>query len=97
MVARSPLAWVMIFLLWVSVIVSSFAVVLTTYQVRSQTNHLEKLRREASDLRVEWGRYLLEQSTWGSYGRIEKIASEQLRMKVPTGEEIEIITADKIR
>lgn len=69
--------------------------VLSTYQVRSQVNQLEQLRSEASDLRVQWGRFLLEQSTWGSYKRIEKLAVERLQMQVPEGEQIKIIIDDR--
>lgn len=83
------------FLLWLLVIGSSFAVVLSTYQVRSQVNQLEQLRSEASDLRVQWGRFLLEQSTWGSYKRIETLAVERLQMQVPEGEQIKIIIDDR--
>lgn len=69
--------------------------VLSTYQVRSQVNQLEQLRSEASDLRVQWGRFLLEQSTWGSYKRIETLAVERLQMQVPEGEQIKIIIDDR--
>ncbi len=74
---------------------SSFAVVLSTYQVRSQVNELAQLQREASNLRVEWGRFLLEQSTWGSYKRIEAIAVESLQMQVPSDEQITLIIDDR--
>jgi cell division protein FtsL len=82
------------FALWAAVILSSFAVVLITYQVRSQVNELVQLQREASNLRVEWGRFLLEQSTWGSYKRIEATAVERLQMQVPTIEQITLIIDD---
>lgn len=68
---------------------------LSTYQVRTQVNQLEQLRSEASDLRVQWGRFLLEQSTWGSYKRIEALAVERLQMQVPEGEQIQIIIDDR--
>lgn len=68
---------------------------LSTYQVRTQVNQLEQLRSEASDLRVQWGRFLLEQSTWGSYKRIETLAVERLQMQVPEGEQIQIIIDDR--
>lgn len=91
----NPLACLCVFLLWAAVILSSFAVVLSTYQVRSQFNELTQLQREASNLRVEWGRFLLEQSTWGSYKRIETSAVESLQMQVPSNEQITLIVDDK--
>lgn len=92
---RSLRVWGAVFVLWLLVVGSSFAVVLSTYQVRTQVNQLEQLRSEASDLRVQWGRFLLEQSTWGSYKRIETLAVERLQMQVPEGKQIQIIIDDR--
>jgi cell division protein FtsL len=94
MCRHGPLALLIFFSLWAAVVISSFAVVLSTYQVRSQVNELAQLQREASNLRVEWGRFLLEQSTWGSYQRIESMALERLQMQAPSNEQITIIIDD---
>ena len=94
MCRHGSLALLMVFSLWATVVLSSFAVVLSTYQVRSQVNELAQLQREASNLRVEWGRFLLEQSTWGSYERIETMAEERLHMQAPSNEQITIIFND---
>ena len=32
---------------------------------------------------AEWGRLILEQSTWTAHNRIEALASEQLKMHIP--------------
>jgi cell division protein FtsL len=74
--------------LWVAVIVSSLALVYSTFDSRVKFNELENLRREQNRLRVEWGQYLLEESTWAEYGRVEKLANEKLDMKVPDMENI---------
>ena len=37
----------------------------------------------ASNLEVQWGQLLIEQSTFGVEGRIEQKAFEQLQMEVP--------------
>lgn len=78
-------------LLWLAVIASALAVVASTHQVRKQTNTLETLRREAAQLQVEWGQYLLEQSTWASYSRVEAIATQQLGMFPATAERIVMV------
>lgn len=75
-------------LLWLLVIASALAVVASTHQVRKQTNTLETLRREAAQLQVEWGQYLLEQSTWAAYSRVEAIATQKLGMFPATAEDI---------
>ena len=77
--------------LWVAVMSTGFAVVATTHDVRVQVNQLENLRRQASDERVEWGRYLLEQGTLAAYSRVEKISLEKLQMQVPKNDQIIIV------
>jgi cell division protein FtsL len=43
---------------------------------------------QQDELQVEWGKYLLEESAWASYGRIEKVATEKLLMQVPVMQQI---------
>ncbi|MGH1484768.1 MAG: cell division protein FtsL [Cellvibrionaceae bacterium] len=74
--------------LWLLVIASALAVVYVTYDTRVKFNELETLRREQSQLQVVWGQYLLEESTWAAYGRIEKLAEDKLLMQVPKAEDI---------
>ena len=78
-------------LLWLGVVVSALAVVASTHQVRKQTNTLETLRREAAQLQVEWGQYLLEQSTWAAYSRVEAIATQKLGMFPATADQIVMV------
>jgi len=81
--------------LWLGCIVSALAVVAVTQQVRGDINQLEALRRESADLEVQWGQYLLEQSTWASYTRVEKQAAEQLGMKIPDPGQIILIEKER--
>ncbi len=74
--------------LWASVIASALAVVFLAYDTRVKFNELEILRREKNGLQVEWGQYLLEESTWAAYSRVEKIAIEKLGMQVPKPDHI---------
>lgn len=87
--------WLVVVGLWLTNIVSALAVVAVTQQVRRDTNELETLRRESADLEVQWGQYLLEQSTWASYTRVEKQAAEQLGMKVPDASQIILIEKER--
>lgn len=79
---RSQLFW-WIVALWLAVIASSLGVVYVAYDTRAKLNELESLRRQQSELQVVWGQYLLEESTWAAYGRVEKLARERLAMKIP--------------
>lgn len=78
--------------LWLAVIGSALGVVASTQVVRRDVNELETLRREASQLQVQWGQYLLEQSTWAAYGRVENAARSELNMTAPTPDDIVMVT-----
>ncbi len=55
------------------------------YVALQQEQELEK-RYE-----VEWGQLQLEQSTWAMHSRIEKIATQQLRMRVPSSARTQVV------
>lgn len=74
--------------LWLAIIVSAFSVIYVTYDTRVKFNALENLRREESQLQVVWGQYLLEESAWAAYARVERLAQEKLSMQVPATQEI---------
>ncbi len=77
--------------LWLGVLLSAYAVVWTTHDSRQKINGLESLRRQAADLQVEWGQYLLEQSAWAAYSRIERLALQDLDMIIPDSEKIVMV------
>jgi cell division protein FtsL len=87
--------WLLVVSLWVANVASALAVVAVTQQVRRDTNELEELRRESAELEVQWGQYLLEQSTWASYRRVEQQAVEELNMKVPEANQIILIERER--
>tara|TARA_B110000879_G_C10771546_1_gene355483 strand:- start:71 stop:352 length:282 start_codon:yes stop_codon:yes gene_type:complete len=82
----TTLSWVIF--LWFAVVLSALAVVFVTNESRNNLNQLEILRREKAQLHVDWGRFLLEQSAWSSFGRIERIATDKLGMSVPSGKQL---------
>ena len=72
-------------------ILSALSVVYVSHLCRQLYNDLSKLEQEANAFQVEWGRYLLEQSSWASLSRIEQLATGRLQMRVPGAEEIIVI------
>ena len=68
------------------VIVSSVAVIYSTHSARTEFMILQKLERERDHLNEEWGRLLLEQSTWASPNRVENQAKTRLGMRVPSSD-----------
>jgi len=77
--------------LWLAVLATALAVVNAAHVSRGYLNQLEIMRREAAQLHVVWGQYLLEQSAWSAYSRIEQEAVERLQMEIPTGERLILI------
>lgn len=77
--------------LWFAVMASGIGVVYSNHLSRQLFSELETKRRIASELHVEWGQYLLEQSTWAAYSRVEKIAAEKLEMQTPAQQQIVIV------
>lgn len=67
---------------------SAVAVAYSVHKSRHYLNELQSLESDRDRLETEWGQLLLEQHTWGSYGRIGKIALEQLQMRNPAATEI---------
>lgn len=79
--------------LWVAVLISSITIVYTSHDTRNKFNELELLRGVQNELQVKWGQYLLEESAWASYGRIESVAVEKLSMQVPSAQQIIMVNS----
>jgi cell division protein FtsL len=82
---------VAVVLLGLAVTVSATGVVYAKYASRKQFLELESIRTKRDAMEVEWGRLQLEQSTWATHGRVEKIAREKLDMRTPAVEEVKVI------
>ena len=70
-------------LLLSTVVASSIAVVYSKYTARQAFVTLQKLETTRDQLNEEWGRLLLEQSTWANPVRIENQSRLRLNMIVP--------------
>ena len=46
---------------------------------------------------VEWGQLQLEQGTWGTHARIERIATRELNMRLPAENRVEVVAAPEAR
>lgn len=89
--APTRAAVLMLVTLWLGVLLSAYGVVWTTHDSRQKVNGLESMRRQAAGLQVEWGQYLLEQSAWAAYSRIERLAMQDLDMIIPDSEKIVMV------
>lgn len=78
-------------LLGLAVVISASGVVYAKYASRKNFAELESIRAKRDAADVQWGRLQLEQSTWATHGRVEKIAREKLNMRIPLVEEVKVI------
>lgn len=73
-------------------IIGALSVVTSQHKTRSMFVALQYEHDVARQLEVEWGQLQLEQSTLAMHGRIERIASTKLNMKVPTASRVQIVS-----
>lgn len=87
-VKRLPTGSFLMLLLYIGLLLSAIAVAYSTYWNRQLLNSLYSELSVRDKAQAEWGRLILEQSTWTAHSRIESLAVEQLRMRVPDPAEI---------
>lgn len=78
-------------LLWLAVLGSSLGVIYAKHEARSRFNELQKLTQQRDDLDIEWGRLQLEQSTWATHGRVERVARDELGMITPQATDLRVV------
>ncbi len=78
-------------ILLVLVLGTAVGVEYMTHQTRQLFSELQRMVRHEEILRADWGRLLLEMSTWGAHARVEKMAREKMGMDVPKLDDIEVI------
>ena len=70
-------------LLLLAAVFCALSVVTSQHKARKLFQALEAEQERAKQLDVEYGQLQLELSTWATSPRIEKIAREKLKMRVP--------------
>lgn len=72
-------------------LVSAMAIVYTKHESRKLFVELEDLTTERDELNIEWGQLQIEQSTWATHARIERVAVEEMSLVRPQSDEIYVI------
>ena len=72
-------------------VVSALALIYTKHESRKLFVALERLTAERDELNIEWGQLQIEQSTWATHARIERVATDQLSLARPKSTEIYVI------
>lgn len=79
-------------LLFIAVLVSAIAVSYSAHWNRQLLNSLYAELSVRDKAQAEWGRLILEQSTWTAHSRIEALATEQLKMRIPNAADIRMVS-----
>ena len=82
---------ILVAVLWLGVLGSSLGVIYAKHEARSRFNELQQLTQHRDDLDIEWGQLQLEQSTWATHGRVERVARDDLRMVIPQASDLRIV------
>jgi cell division protein FtsL len=64
-------------------LLSAFAVIHSTHACRELYTSLQTLEAQQWHLQEDYGRLILEESTWASHYRVEKVARGELGMAEP--------------
>lgn len=81
----------LLLLAWLLVIVSALAVTYSTHWSRELLNQLAADMTQREKHHAEWGRLVLEQSTWTAHNRVETLAGRELGMRVPRLDEVILV------
>ena len=65
------------------ILLSAFTVIHATHSCRALYAEMQKLESRQWHLKEDYGRLLLEQSTWASHHRVENVARDELGMAPP--------------
>jgi len=77
------------------IFISSISVIYVKHNNRKIFSELNELQVSRDKMNVEWGQLQLEQSTWATHGRIERIARKTIGMSVPDYQDVIFITTNE--
>ena len=72
-------------------IVCALGLVGSQHQARKLFVELQAEHERTRALEVEFGQLQLEQSTWATHSRIERVASRELKMRVPPMARVRVV------
>lgn len=82
---------IVLLLLVLGLLLTATGVVYSKYASRKQFVALQQLRAERDAIEVEWGRLQLEENTWATHARVERIARKRLDMHIPSAREVVVV------
>ena len=85
------------FLLLALIVVSSLALITSQHQARKLYNELQNEQAAAKRFEEEIARLQVEQSSWSTPSRIEKVARERLGMRAPDPARTRVLGVEAIQ
>ena len=70
---------------------SAVGCIYSKHQSRKLFTELQAMTDEGDRLKDEWGRLRIEQSTLSNHARVERLARERMRMRMPVAGEILLV------
>ena len=86
-----PAGSLLLLLLFLAVLLSAIGVPYSAHWNRQLLNSLYAELSVRDKAQAEWGRLILEQSTWTAHNRIETMATERLQMRIPDAAEVQMV------
>ncbi len=83
--------WLLLGLTAALLVGSAFGVIRSTHACRELYAELQSLEATRWHLQEDYSRLLLEQSTWASHHRVEKVAGGELGMRAPDLESYRVV------
>jgi len=74
-----------------AVLVSALGVIYAKHEGRKLFVQLQALEKARDQMNVEWGQLQLEQGTWATHSRVERVARKRLGMEMPAPQSVVII------
>ena len=72
-------------------VICALMLVTSQHKARKLFVELQKQQEVAKQFEVEYGQLQLEQSTWAMHSRVEKIAANNLQMRVPPSTRVHLV------
>lgn len=73
------------------VVLSALAVVQARHNSRSVFTSLQVEKSQRDNWEVQYGQLQLEKGAWATHGRIERLARDKLKMKIPSQQSVVLI------
>ncbi|QKT03052.1 cell division protein FtsL [Ectothiorhodospiraceae bacterium 2226] len=87
-------AYLVPLILLLAVLASAVGVVVSKHESRKLFVELQGLQGQRDAMQIEWGQLQLEQSTWATHGRVERLAAGELGMALPPTDDVVILAHD---